>query len=484
MITGLWNGISGLDSFEKALNVHSNNISNVNTIGHKSDKIVFEDLMYQSRIGKGSNVQTIEKNFNQGNIKVTNNPYDIAIKGKGFFIINDPLTNETFYSRAGNFKMNSNGTLSTVSNMNVLGLSSKKTNVVSSDLTTMFTNDYINTLASISIANNSFAQTINARTTNYNKTADKYGIHGQGYKSSGSLIADIELLIANYKEKLNLYSSSSQKKSQESSSQKTQISFANYLANLKSSSDFMEININGTKIRQNFDIDTQSTMNEFSDKISKIAGVQANIDANGLLIIDSLIPGQYLNIHSASINDDAPSIEHIVVAKNGSGIALVNNSRDALKIALEKANAKLLEITNTISLTNEKNLELNDIQLKLDNLKLSTSAFGDIEINDGFIYSKNAGNKFLLGKIQTAYFNNPLGLKAQGTNLYTANKQSGNAIHANKLNTLNSKAIELSNTKLSESLVDLMVYQRAFEASSKSITTSDEFLKIAIQLKK
>ena len=484
MITGLWNGIAGLDSFEKALNVHSNNISNINTIAHKSDKIVFEDLMYQSRIGKGSTVQTIEKNFNQGNIKNTDNPYDIAIKGKGFFIIKDPLTNDTFYSRAGNFKMNSNGTLSTASNMNVLGLSSEKTNVVSSDLTTMFNDDYINTLASISIVNNAFAQTINSRTTNYNKTAKEDGIHGQGYKSSGSLIADIELLVVNYKEKLNLYASNSQVESTESSSQKTKISFANNLVNLTSPSDFIEINIDGASIRQNFDTDTQTTMNKFSDKISKITGIKASIDDNGLLIIDSLIPGKYVNINSASINDNGHRINHIVAAKNGSGLGLINSSRDALKIALEKANAKLLEITNTIYLTNQENLELSDIQLKLDNLNLSKSAFGDIEIHDGFIYSKNAGNKFLLGKIQTAYFNNPLGLQAQGSNLYKASKQSGDAIDADKLNTLNAKAIELSNTKLSESLVDLMVYQRAFEASSKSITTADEFLKIAIQLKK
>ncbi len=484
MITGLWNGISGLDSFEKALNVHSNNISNVNTIGHKSDKILFEDLMYQGRIGKGSSVQTIEKNFNQGNIKITNNPYDIAINGKGFFIINDPLSNETFYSRAGNFKMSSSGTLSTASNMNVLGLASKITNVVSSDLTTMFTKDYINTLASISISNNTFAQTINTRTTNYNQTAKENGIHGQGYKSSGSIIADIELLVANYKETLNVYSSSSQMESKASSSQKTKISFTSYLADLKSKSDFMEININGTKIRQNFDTNTQTTMNKFSDKISNIAGIKASIDAKGLLIIDSLIPGKSIDINSASINNRAPSINNITNAQNGSGLGLVNSAREALKVALEKANAKLLEITNTISLKNEANLELKDIQLKLDKLNLSTSAFGNIEINDGFIYSKSSGNKFLLGKIQTAYFNNPLGLKAQGSNLYKANKQSGEAINADKLNTLDSKAIELSNTQLSESLVDLMVYQRAFEASSKSITTADEFLKIAIQLKK
>ncbi|XPV53068.1 MAG: flagellar basal body protein [Halarcobacter ebronensis] len=40
MIGGLWNGISGLNSFEKALSAQSNNVTNSNTIGHKSDTVL------------------------------------------------------------------------------------------------------------------------------------------------------------------------------------------------------------------------------------------------------------------------------------------------------------------------------------------------------------------------------------------------------------------------------------------------------------
>jgi flagellar hook protein FlgE len=54
MISALYNGISGLDSFQKALNVESHNIANVNTVGYKSDRINFADMMYQDRMGKGA----------------------------------------------------------------------------------------------------------------------------------------------------------------------------------------------------------------------------------------------------------------------------------------------------------------------------------------------------------------------------------------------------------------------------------------------
>ncbi len=61
MISGLWNGVTGLNTFERALTTQSNNVTNSNTIGHKSDQISFQDLMYQSRYGKGVTVQSVEK---------------------------------------------------------------------------------------------------------------------------------------------------------------------------------------------------------------------------------------------------------------------------------------------------------------------------------------------------------------------------------------------------------------------------------------
>ena len=48
MIGGLWNGVTGLATFEKALNVESNNSTNVNTVGYKEDIVNFADLMYEN----------------------------------------------------------------------------------------------------------------------------------------------------------------------------------------------------------------------------------------------------------------------------------------------------------------------------------------------------------------------------------------------------------------------------------------------------
>ena len=69
MIGGLWNGLSGLNTYEKALNVESNNITNVSTVGHKADDVRFEDLLYQNGYGNGSAVQSVEKIITQGGLQ-------------------------------------------------------------------------------------------------------------------------------------------------------------------------------------------------------------------------------------------------------------------------------------------------------------------------------------------------------------------------------------------------------------------------------
>ena len=76
------------------------------------------------------------------------------------------------------------------------------------------------------------------------------------------------------------------------------------------------------------------------------------------------------------------------------------------------------------------------------------------------------------------------GLIPQGENLYASSKESGVAINGDAYNTIQSKFLENSNVNMGNSLTMLMVYQRAFEANSKSITTSDEMLKQAMDMKK
>jgi len=246
----------------------------------------------------------------------------------------------------------------------------------------------------------------------------------------------------------------------------------------------VELYTDGNLVRQYFETDAQTTMNLFADKLSNVEGLTSTVDENGLLTINTLVPGKDAKFTSAAINSSGYGLNEISSPVLGAGIAMVNSSRDVLKSALENADAKFLEITNNVTNADANLNGIGQVQLRLNDLNLSENTFGVLSIEDGLIYSKDGENKFLMGKLETAYFSNPESLEPQGGTLYSIGKETGEAKNAHNINKVIGGSIELSNTNFSDSLVDLMVYQRAFEASSKSVTTSDEFLKTAIQLKK
>lgn len=128
-LQALRTGATGMRAMEMQLDVIANNLANVNTIAFKRSRANIENLFYQQiklpgaqdafnnyaptglAIGLGSQVQGTQEMFEQGSFVTTNNPYDLAIDGVGFFQVIDPTTNNFMYTRAGNFAINSNGQL-------------------------------------------------------------------------------------------------------------------------------------------------------------------------------------------------------------------------------------------------------------------------------------------------------------------------------------------------------------------------------------
>ncbi|MFA9373523.1 MAG: flagellar hook-basal body complex protein [Poseidonibacter sp.] len=486
MVSSLWNGISGLNTFEKALNVESNNTSNVNTTGHKSDQIRFEDMMYKNGFGKGTAVEAVSKNYTQGQLQPTTSAFDVAIEGKGYFIIKDPDTQVNLYTRSGNFQLGNDGTLQTQDSSKVLGLTPQLNTVISSDPTlTQFTNVHDKFIASATINNLTYVETINSKTSDYTKSATDGGISGDGYKSKSAKINDIDALMLDYNSKLNEYSKNPNVVSAVSSNQITAINYSNEVDNLLTENDFIKVTINNTEIKQYFDTDKETTLKKFSDKLSNIKGLTSSVDTNtGIVTVTSLVPGESTKIFDSSINDKGVIINNIQNANKGSGELMVTNSRDALKEALELADAKFMSISNKISLVNQDDLNLNEIQLQLRNLTLTENTFGIVSIEEGFVFLRDGDNKFLVGKVETAYFSAEDELDPLGNNNFGANAASGDPINARDVNVLHSKTLEASNSNVRDSLTNLMIYQKAFEANSKSITTSDELLKTAIALRK
>ncbi len=107
-------GLSGLNNAAKNLDIIGNNVANANTVGFKGSRAVFADVYANSlsgagtgQVGIGTKVTTVQQQFTQGNITVTDSPLDIAINGQGFFRMaqNGTIT----YSRNGQFQLDSSG---------------------------------------------------------------------------------------------------------------------------------------------------------------------------------------------------------------------------------------------------------------------------------------------------------------------------------------------------------------------------------------
>jgi flagellar hook protein FlgE len=132
MLQSFYTAISGLNGNQQWLNVISDNIANVNTIGFKSERVTFEDLIAHSlttftnntpkntEIGGGSFVTLTTKDFSQGSFMNTNSPTDLALDGEGFFMVKDNQ-GTVYYTRAGQFRLDANGDLVNVDGMKLQG---------------------------------------------------------------------------------------------------------------------------------------------------------------------------------------------------------------------------------------------------------------------------------------------------------------------------------------------------------------------------
>lgn len=131
LINSLFSGVSGLRNHQAMMDVISNNIANVNTIGYKGSRVTFSDtfnkvIRYGSnptetgggtntfQIGLGMKLNSVDRNWTQGTFEGTGKTTDLALQGKGLFVLEN--NGEKFYSRAGAFIFDADGRLVNSSN--------------------------------------------------------------------------------------------------------------------------------------------------------------------------------------------------------------------------------------------------------------------------------------------------------------------------------------------------------------------------------
>jgi flagellar basal-body rod protein FlgG len=123
----MWISKTGVQAQDAKLQAIANNLANVNTVGFKRDRVMFEDLFYQVdqqpgaqtadntvssgvQLGNGTRVVGTQKVFSDGSIQTTSQPLDVAISGNGFLQVRRP-DGQSAYTRAGQLQVDANGTL-------------------------------------------------------------------------------------------------------------------------------------------------------------------------------------------------------------------------------------------------------------------------------------------------------------------------------------------------------------------------------------
>ena len=216
-----------------------------------------------------------------------------------------------------------------------------------------------------------------------------------------------------------------------------------------------------------------------ADMDSLVALINSNTEVSGANIVASNVSGNLVLTTSAG-----ESFTGTGLASPLTVVAAVAVEKNTSSSGREGAAAEFLEMVTAVDQTASRG----DLQLRLDTLGISDSAFGEFSVDTtGLITMKQDGADFAIGQIAVATFNNNRGLNPSGNNLLQKTNESGDAIYNlnnAKAATIEGGTLELSEADLSESLVNLMVFQRAFEANAKSITSADELLNTLINLKR
>ena len=143
MMSSMTAAISGLKAHQTRMDVISNNIANVNTIGYKASRVTFKEAYNKQmssatapneelgiggknpmQVGLGVGLNSIKTNFNSGSIDTTDNNLDVAIDGEGFLIVKNNDAGEYLFTRSGALGIDPLGNLVTASGAKVYGWSS------------------------------------------------------------------------------------------------------------------------------------------------------------------------------------------------------------------------------------------------------------------------------------------------------------------------------------------------------------------------
>ncbi|MBR8466233.1 flagellar hook protein FlgE [Campylobacter sp. faydin G-140] len=532
MMRGFYNGVSGIKTQSFGMDVWSNNISNINNVGFKASTPEFKSIFYQTvhsagntptsdQVGLGATRQTTALDMSNGSFQNTDNKFDMAIAGDGYFGVLGHDGN-TYYTRNGAFDIDGAGNLVNSSGNFVLGTMNTLTPTTASiSAMTKFgnTTQQIYTPSKIESINLNSA---NAQTAIKlpkflylaSEPTTQVNFRGNLDSTRKSELTNSELDASSYTYSVD----DTAKTISVSGKVKLSDSSLGYKAGdtitikvTDASGKFSEFStqldkdgvwsIQDKEIRYldttNLNVSVIGTANlevantqKLSTEIYDASGVINKLTINLTKQVPQNKTGSIWNA-TATITDSTGAVLNTAQGElrfNTSGLLVSNTLNSVGSVALNfGGNGDPLAydgITSSSNSTNNFNITKNGYD---------EGVLKDYEIdNNGNIVAVfDNARMFPVAKFALYHFQNDQGLDKMGDNLYTATANSGEPIFYTNKNgeviygaTLSSYKLEMSNVDLGQALTEIIVVQKAYDASSKSITTSDEMIQTAINMKR
>ncbi len=422
---------SGINSTSRALSEIGNNIANAQTIGYKSRTVSFGDL-FGATIGgggttnavvegRGVRVLGIDPSFTQGSLQTTSNALDLAIDGDGFFSVNDSSGN-TFFSRAGQFNIDSDGNI-----VNPAGLRLQGYQVDANG-------NILGTLGDLVLT-----------------TTQQSGLATTEVDMSGNLKAD-EPAIGVPADADLLADPSNPAYSQ----------FSTGIRVFDSQGTGHDLTVYFSK----------SAVNEWTYSViaqdSEVTGPIANDTVTG----NALVAQGTLEFDSSGLLDtESDPAGHAITWNNGTvpqtvifdfGTSITTDSGSGTDGMLQQGSPSVL---------------LTLAQDGFANGTLTGTSIGE----DGVITGRfSNGTTQNLGQVALTRFINPDGLQPIGRNLFIQSGDSGTPLvgapGSGSFGKVSASTLETSNVDLGDELVNMITMQRGFQANSRIITTTNDLL--------
>ncbi|MCF7928026.1 MAG: flagellar hook protein FlgE [Spirochaetales bacterium] len=462
MLRSLYSGVSGLQNHQTRMDVIGNNISNVNTIGFKKGRVNFQDMLSQTmagaasptdevggvnpkQVGLGMQVASIDTIHTQGSLQTTGVMTDVAVQGNGLFVMQSG--EKEFYTRAGAFGLDENGTLVNPSNgMRVQGWQAETVDGEA----VINTSDSVGDLVIPVGSKDPAAETteVNLACNLDKRTPVIPGGAGPGAVQEGTwstsfdvydAFGDVHTLQVDF----------------------TRVPGVNNRWQAEVSIDPEGEAETNTQIEIG---EENNDTNTFFLDFDNLGTLQAVTDAQG----DTLNEGD-LNVQ---VGFDVPSA---FVPEGGEAV------RQNFSMNLGEVGSVVDTVTQFAEKSSTKVFEQNGYPMgyletfKIDQSGIITGVFSN-------------GTNRPLGQVAMASFTNPGGLEKAGESTYVETNNSGVADIAPSgvagKGKIVAGSLEMSNVDLAEQFTDMIVTQRGFQANSRTIQTSDQMLQELLTLKR